>query len=121
MVARRAVSALRGLRPQTASSGRQRRQGRHRGYVADGTIRRLPAANCDRDGTQRRGRRLTHRPGVMSNSVSSPDARSVAFVTGGAGGGGGRGGAGAGGGQTLYTVVVDSGTVTRVAQATPQP
>src|SRR5260221_14487292 len=57
--------------------------------------------------------------GGISNIVSSPDGRTVAFVNGG-GGGGGRGGAGAGGGQTLYTVAVDAGAVTRVAQATLQ-
>ena len=85
-----------------------------RGGVA---AERIPDVKFDWEGIARRARRLQQMTGGISNIVSSPDGRTAAFVNGGAGGG--RGGAGAGGGSTLYTVALDTGTLTRVA--TPAP
>jgi len=82
---------------------------------------RVPEVKFDWQGIERRARRLQQMTGGISNIVSSPDGRTVAFVNGGGGGGGGgRGGVGAGGGPVLYTVALDTGTLTRVATPTPQ-
>ena len=65
---------------------------------------RMPDVKIEWDGLQRRARRLTRMNGNIGNIVSSPDGRTAAF----------------GSGLTLYTITLDTGTLTRVAQGCPR-